>query len=72
MPSYYRGKWCDLNLNIFRSVDFEVYHSLFNLEMLSWRDIRLTLGLMQMLWDPAETAGIFFREFSEYQVGCTL
>jgi len=40
-----------------RSVDFETYHLLFNTEMRSWREIRLSICLMQMLWDPAETAG---------------
>jgi hypothetical protein len=40
-----------------RSHDFDVFHALFNLNFYGWRDIRLTLCLMQQLWDQGESAG---------------
>jgi hypothetical protein len=40
-----------------RSVDFDLYKSIFQLNMYTWRHIRLAITLMGMLWDQGEAAG---------------
>lgn len=40
-----------------RSVDFAFYHALLNLNLYTWRHIRLAISLLQMLWDAGESAG---------------
>eukprot|EP01122_Echinamoeba_exundans_P012294 TRINITY_DN5097_c0_g2_i1.p1 TRINITY_DN5097_c0_g2~~TRINITY_DN5097_c0_g2_i1.p1 ORF type:complete len:1022 (+),score=97.54 TRINITY_DN5097_c0_g2_i1:184-3249(+) len=40
-----------------RSHDFSLYKTLFQLNMYTWRHIRIALAMMGQLWDPAESAG---------------
>ncbi|MEE2750711.1 MAG: hypothetical protein VX519_04730 [Myxococcota bacterium] len=40
-----------------RSADFDPFFDIFKTKFRDHRDIRLMLGLMQMLWDPAESSG---------------
>ena len=40
-----------------RSADFDPFFDIFKAKFGDHRDIRLMLGLMQMLWDPAESSG---------------
>lgn len=40
-----------------RSHDFDAFQALFELTLFQWRDIRLSLALMQQLWDQGESAG---------------
>lgn len=41
-----------------RSVDFKRYRDILELEYYNWRDIRIAITVMQMLWDVGEAAGI--------------
>jgi len=40
-----------------RSIDFKRYRSILELEYYNWRDIRIAITAMQMLWDVGEAAG---------------
>lgn len=40
-----------------RSVDFDLYKSIMQLNMYTWRQMRLAITLMGMLWDQSEAAG---------------
>lgn len=40
-----------------RSHDFDLYKTLFQLNLYTWRHIRVSLAMMGQLWDAAESAG---------------